>query len=313
MNLRHLRYFVAVADQLSFSRASERLNISQSALSRQVQLFEADLGVRLFDRIGRRIALTPPGQDLLQRCQAILQDVESIAFRATELAGGSRGTLRVGATPQTLESVVSRFLPRFREGFPQIETVLVEDGSARLARQLERGRLDLAIAGRPSGSVLEGRVLFPLGGLAVVPSTHRFKGMAKLEVAELAGEALLLLRRQFMTRHLFDSACQAAGVRPRVMIESSSPHCLLSFVAARLGIAVVPSTVILDKLKDNAVPLYRDGKQLGFAMSVLWDPRRYVSPAAMAFVEELYESTRGRYPGKSFRFGRLSATVMEVE
>ncbi|MFP3921367.1 MAG: LysR family transcriptional regulator [Dichotomicrobium sp.] len=309
MDLRQMRYFVGVAERLSFSRASETMNISQSALSRQIHLFEEELGVRLFDRIGRSIALTPAGQELLQRCQAILNDVESVALRAGELSGGFAGRLRVGATPQTLESLVAGFLPGFRASFPQIEITLVEDGSARLSEQLERGRLDLAIAGRPGDSVLTGRELFPLGTLAVVPSDSPHLGRPRLEVGELAEESLLLLRRHFLTRRLFDGACQAAGFAPRVMIESASPHCLLAFVAAGLGTAIVPSTVLLDDLHGNAVPLYRGAGQLGCAMSILWDPRRYMAPAATAFVEALHAATRAHYPGREFVRDPLPATV----
>jgi len=295
-----MRYFTAVAEDLSFSRASERLNISQSALSRQIQLFEEELSVRLFDRIGRSIALTPAGQELLQRCQTVLSDVESIGRRAGELAGGTAGRLRVGATPQTLESVIARFLPGFVKSFPNVEITLVEDGSARLSDQLERGRLDLAIAGWSAGSILAGRELFPLVTLAVVPAGSPLKTKQRLDITDLDGENLLLLRRQFMTRAIFDSACQAAGARPRVMIESGSPHCLLAFVASGLGTAVIPSTVLLDTLHASAIPVYRGNAQLGCGMCIVWDPRRHLSPVAEAFVDALQMATGDRYPGQEF-------------
>ena len=295
-----MRYFTAVAEDLSFSRASERLNISQSALSRQILLLEQDLGVQLFDRIGRSIALTQAGAEVLQRCQTVLSDVDSISRRAGELAGGTAGRLRVGATPQTLESVIARFLPGFLRSYPDVEITLVEDGSARLSDQLERGRLDLAIAGWSPNSVLAGRELFPLVTLAVVPANSLLKNKPRLDIAELVGENLLLLRQQFMTRGLFDSACEAAGIQPRVMIESGSPHCLLAFVAAGLGTAVIPSTVLLDTLHPNAIPLYRGDAQLGCAMCVVWDPRRYLSPVAEAFVNALQAATCKRYPGREF-------------
>lgn len=309
MDLRQMRYFAAVAECLSFSRAAARLNVSQSALSRQVRLLEDEMGVRVFDRVGRTIALTPAGADLLARCQSVLKDVESLSHRAAELAGGSAGPLRVGATPQTLESVVSRFLPHYQQTHPQVDVVLVEDGSARLSRELERGRLDLVIGGRPADSVLAGRELFPLGALAVVPPGSRRSGQIWLEIAELAGENLLLLRPHFMTRQVFDAACHAAQIAPRVMIESASPHCLLAFVANGLGTAIIPSTMLLDKMQASAIPLVREGRQIGFAMSVLWDPRRYMPPAAAAFIEGLYAATRDDYPGKAFSFGPMPAAI----
>lgn len=310
MDLRQMRYFAGVAERLSFSQAAIILNVSQSALSRQIRLLEEELGVQLFDRVGRAIALTPAGSDLLARCQSVLKDVESIAKRAAELAGGSAGPLRVGATPQTLESVVSRFLPRFLEAHPQVEVVLMEDGSARLSRELERGGLDLVIGGRAQGSVLAGQELFPLGALAVVPPGSRHAGQPRLDISELAGEDLLLLRAHFMTRRAFDAACQAAQVAQRVIMESASPHCLLAFVANGLGIAIIPSTMLLDKMQSNAIPLVHQNHQIGFAMSVLWDPRRYMPPAAAAFVEGLRAATRDDYPGKAFGFGAMPSAIV---
>lgn len=304
-----MRYFTAVAESLSFSRASERLNISQSALSRQIQLFEAELGVQLFDRLGRAIVLTTSGQELLQRCQTVLSDADSIARRAGELSSGSAGRLRIGATPQTLESVVAKFLPGFQKCFPDVEITLVEDGSARLSQQLESGRLDLAIAGRATGSSLVGRELFPLGVLAVVPSDSPHMGKPQLDINALASEKLLLMRRQFMTRRLFDSACEAAGFQPSAIMESASPHCLLAFVASGLGTAIIPSTVLLDRLHANAIPLYRGEAQLGCFMSLVWDPRRYMAPAASAFIDALQAATRADYPGREFVAGDVPATL----
>lgn len=245
MNLRYLRYFAGVAERLSFSRAAETMNVSQSALSRQILLLESDLGVKLFDRIGRRVALTPAGRELLQRCHAILHDVESMQAKAAQLAGGLGGVLRVGATPQTLESLVSRFLPRYRRKNPNVEVVLTEDGSARLAQEVENGHLHLAVGALTSKSTLSGRMLFPLAALAVVPTGHRLKGKTTIEVSELVDEPLLLLAPQFMTRQLFDGACQVSNLKPRMLIESASPHCLLSLVAVQHGIAIIPSTVLL--------------------------------------------------------------------
>ncbi len=309
MELRQMRYFTAVAEAMSFSRASERLNISQSALSRQIQLFEEELGVRLFDRLGRTIALTPAGQELVHHCQMILSDAHAITRRAGELAGGSAGRLRIGATPQTLESVLAPFLPGFQTSFPDVDITLVEDGSARLSEQLLRGQLDLAIAGRATDSPLVGRELFPLGVLAVAPNDSPHLGEARLDVSALGGEKLLLMRRHFMTRQLFDSACEAAGFQPAAMMESASPHCLLAFVAVGLGTAIIPSTVLLDRLHANAIPLYRGGAQLGCFMSLVWDPRRYISPAATAFIDALQAATQKNFPGKEFVAGQVPATI----
>ncbi|MXY41328.1 MAG: LysR family transcriptional regulator [Rhodospirillaceae bacterium] len=309
MKLTHFRYFAAVAEEMSFSRAGDRLRISQSALSRQVLLMEEELGVRLFDRIGRHIELTAAGRDLLDRSKAILNDVDALSLRAKALAKGSRGVLRIGATPQTMESVVARFLATFRRRSPDIEIKLVEDGSARLSQRLESGDLELAIAGLPSNSALAGRPLLPLGLLAVVPAGSRFAGHSRVDIGELASETILLLKPQFMTRRIFDGVCQVANINPQILIESDSPHCLLALVESDQGIAVVPSTVLLGPLEDRAIPICHGDRLLGFNMSVLWDPRRFVSPAMKVFIEDLYAATRINFPGSSFNFPDMDVTV----
>lgn len=302
MRLKSLRYFASVAEHLSFSRASAHMNISQPALSRQIQTLEQDLDLRLFDRLGRRIELTPAGQELLARCHDVLSSVDAFSARAKDLTSGARGAFKVGATPQTLESMVSVFLVGFREKFPNIDIALLEDGAAGLLQHVMLGHIQVAIAALTAGSPLRGRELFPLGALAVVPENSPLASRHAIEIAELANEPLLLLRKEFMTRQVFDGACQIAQINPQMILESGSPQCLLSLARVGLGIAIVPSTVLLGEMSENAIPLHQEGKQLGFWMSAVWDPRRHQSPPVLTFIDELCEAVRHNYPGRSFHF-----------
>lgn len=309
MDLRALRYFVSVAEDRGFSRAAQRLGISQSALSRQIQQLEAELKLRLFDRIGRRISLTPTGEELLVRSYAVLRDADSLHSRAKQLAGGSSGILTIGATPQTLESLVAKVLPLFLRKFREVEVRLIEDGAAGLLDKVDKGLADVVISALTHDRALAGRALFPLGVLAAMPPRHRLRARRAIEVTDLAAEPMLLLRPQFLTRQLFDGACQIAQIRPRVLIESASPHSLLALVEAGQGVAIIPSTLRLAGGGRHVVALRQGGRQLGLWMSAIWDPKRYVSPAAMAFVDELHGYTRRDYPGRSLRLGRLVETI----
>ena len=118
MNFGHLRTFVAIADAGGVHRAAARLHLSQPAVSRQIQTLETDLGVPLFDRIGRRVQLTSEGEDLLRRSRRLLAEAESLTERASALKKGETGILRIGATPQVIESILAIFLDRFRELYP---------------------------------------------------------------------------------------------------------------------------------------------------------------------------------------------------
>jgi DNA-binding transcriptional LysR family regulator len=286
------------------SRAASRLGLTQPGLSRQVRDLAAEFGVRLFERVGRRIELTAEGEDLLQRSRDLLAGAESIGDRARALQVGDAGILRVGATPQSLESVLVEFLARYRRGHPAVEIQLREDGGRALLARLSRGELHLAVAAPEEG--FGHRLLFPGRVIALMPPFHRLARRATLEVRDLAREPLLLLRRDFAVRQLFDGACQVAHVRPKVLLESSTPHTLLAFVRAGYGIGVGPSTMTLGA-GVRAVPLLQDERSLGAWVAVSWDSRRFLSRYAQAFVNELAAFTRRSHPGRAF--GRVAPPV----
>src|SRR5258705_9208207 len=167
MNLRFLRTFVAIADNDGFARAAVRLNLTQSAASRQIQALEDELGLRLFARIGRNVQLTPEGEDLLVRSRRLLFDAEAIGQRASALKTGNVGVLRIGATPQVIENLLADFLSRYRKRHAGVEVHLVEDGGSRLPGRLERGDID--IAQMPAGEDrFSGRLLYPMHVLAAL-------------------------------------------------------------------------------------------------------------------------------------------------
>jgi DNA-binding transcriptional LysR family regulator len=242
MNLRHLHAFATVADAGGVARAATRLHVSQPALSRQIQGLEADLGVPLFDRIGRRVRLTSAGEDLLRRSRRLLAEADALAERARSLKTGETGILRIGTTPQVIENLLAHFLTHYRRRHPGVEVHLVEDGGVRLHGRLERGDVHLTMA--PAGDMrFHDRLLYPMHLMAALPPGHRLSRGATLEVADLADEPLLLLRRDFASREWFDTACQVAHVRPRVLLESAAPHTLVALAASDYGIAILPSTV----------------------------------------------------------------------
>lgn len=299
MELRHLRYFATVADAGGFSQAAARLNVSQPALWRQIRDFENELGVRLFQRVGRRVVLTAEGDDLVKRSHDLLAAVDSFSDRARTLKSGETGILRVGATPQTLESLLPGFLARYRRSHPGVEVHLIEDGAPQLLTRLEQGEFHLAVtmAGHEG---LRSRLLFPVRVLAVMPAAHRLRRPASLEVTNLAGEPLLLLSRHFGSRLWFDGACHLAHLRPLVRLESAAPHTLIALAQAGYGIAIVPSNVQFIRRNLRVACVLQSGRSLGRWMGVNWDPRRFLPPYAERFAEELAAYTRRSYPGKEF-------------
>jgi DNA-binding transcriptional LysR family regulator len=297
MNLRHLRGFAAIADLGGFARAAPALHLSQPALSRQIHSLEAALGVQLFDRIGRGVRLTSEGEDLLRRSRRLLLEAEALGERARSLKAGAAGILRVGATPQVMENLLPKFMARHRRRHPGIEVHLVEEGGHHMAERLARG--DVHIACMPAGdSRFHARLLAPIHVLAVLPKGHRLRGRTALEVAELADEQLLVLRREFGSRAWFEAACQLARVHPNVLLESGVPHTLVELAATGYGIAILPSNARLPGGGIHVVPLTCRGASIGRWLAIAWDPRRFLAPYATQFVDELVASVRRDFPGR---------------
>jgi DNA-binding transcriptional LysR family regulator len=299
MNLRALRMFVAAAEAGGLGPASEKLHRSQPAATRQLQALESELGVQLFHRGGRQLKLTAEGADLLRQSHQLLKAADMLADRARALKGGATGTLRVAATPHVIAGVLAPFLRDHQRRHPGVEIQLVEGGAAQQPERLERGEVHLAIM--PSGDErFHGRLLYPVYALAAMAQAHALAGHNTVEIAELADEPLLLLRREFGSRVWFERACEVARIRPRIRLESAAPQTLVELAAADYGVAVIPSTVIGRTERVSFVPIVLNGQSLGRWSVVAWDRERLLPNYARAFVDELVTRSHRADPGKKF-------------
>src|SRR5215469_3088371 len=161
MNIRQLRAFAAIVDTGGFIRAADRVHLSQPALSRQIHALEAELGVPLFDRSGRRVRLTAEGEDLLRHCRRVLTEIESLGGRARTLKNGQIGVLRVGAPPLIIESVLADFIKPYCSRHPGVDIKLLEEGAPRLSEYVQQGDVQIAII--PAGDErFRSRTLYPI-------------------------------------------------------------------------------------------------------------------------------------------------------
>jgi DNA-binding transcriptional LysR family regulator len=299
MNLDQLRTFVTIVEAGGIHRAAARINLSQPAASRQINALEAALGMRLFDRIGRRLKLTSEGEGLLRLSRGLLGEVEAFNERARALKKGETGILRVAATPQVIENTLAHFLGRYRRRHPGVEVQLVEEGGIAMPRRLESGDVHLALMALDDDR-FRIRLLYPVRGIAVVANEHRLSRRRTIEIAELADESLLLLRSEFASREWFETACRVARIRPRVLLESGAPHTSVALAAAGYGIAVVPSTVVIPAGRVRGIPLMQRGTAVGGWLRVAWQPQRFLSVFAERFIAELSVHCRRGYPGREF-------------
>lgn len=246
MELRHLRYFRAVAEELHFGRAAARLHIAQPPLSQQIRQLESELGVRLLNRSTRRVELTPAGADYLKQVVEILDSVDSAGRRAQRIATGRQGHLSVGCVGSATYSLLPRMVLAIGERLPEVEVsvrgeMLVPDQLAALSR----GEIDLALLRPPTDlSELPYRRLRDDRLIAALPAGHRLARQAAAEVpiTELREEPFVahVGNGRSVMHEVLTRLCAQAGFAPLIRHDVEETSTLVTLVAAGLGVAVVP-------------------------------------------------------------------------
>ncbi len=296
MDLRRLRTFVAVAELGTVSKAALRLRITQPALSRQIMDLQQELRLRLFDRVGRGLVLTAEGEQFLADCRRALAHIDTLGERAEILRRGGRGVLKVAAPPHTIESVLSIFLPRYAERFPNVRVKLSEALGREQTPMLESGEVHIGIRHDQSDPRFESRVLPPDEILAAFAPSLELGRAGVIDIGRLASYPLLLLESGYSIRRLFDAACRLADVEPDILLESRAPHTLLALAEAGQGVAIIPSLLQTNRHKLGIVRVTHRRKPIRERFAIQWDKRRPLPPYAESFCEALAEYMREVLP-----------------
>lgn len=262
MELRHLRYFVTLAEELHFGRAAEKLHISQPPLSMQIRALEGELGVMLFNRTQRHVALTQAGHALLQEARQILARVEQAVLITRRAGRGEIGELAVGFISVADYNVLPVVLREFRRKFPLVNLTLREATTDAQIRDLIAGRLDVGFLLSPVTELaIESVSILREPLIAALPEKHLLaKKPGKLALEKLKDEPFILFPRP-NAPGLYDdvvSCCKAAGFSPRVEQEAIQMQTIISLVSAELGVALIPAS--LNNLRRTGV-VYKPLKQ----------------------------------------------------
>jgi LysR family hydrogen peroxide-inducible transcriptional activator len=245
MNLRDLRYLVALAEHRHFGRAAAASFVSQPTLSTQIKKLEDELGVALVERTPRKVLLTEVGRDIAQRARDVLNEVDQIRAIARRTIDPESGTVRLGIFPTLGPYLLPHVVPRIRERFPRLELLLVEEKTEVALRQLREGRLDAAVLALPiHDDQLHAEFLFEEPFVLAVPEGHELARRKGLKLADLSDQSLLLLEDGHCLRDQALEVCHLSGAGEKTGFRATSLETLRQMVAANVGITLLPMLAV---------------------------------------------------------------------
>jgi LysR family cyn operon transcriptional activator len=285
MELRHLRYFLAVADTAHFRRAAESLHVSQPTLSQQIQQLERELGVPLFDRIGRRVQLTVAGETLRVHAHRVLLELKEAQVALLELDGLKRGKLQVGVVQPLDTYLIPRIIARFTAAHPGVFLGVEELTAGQIEEDLLRGRLNLGISSvSPAADEIASEPLFEEELTLIVPSRHRLASRKILKLKELDTEPLVLLAGAYYPRQLFDEKAREVGLRPRVAVEMNSIDGILAATRRSGRATVLPALALRNRAPGLRAISFAEPKPRR-TVGLLWRRESYRCRATEAFMK----------------------------
>ncbi|MGH9564574.1 MAG: LysR family transcriptional regulator [Candidatus Angelobacter sp.] len=291
MEVHQLRYFCAVAETGSFTRAAQRERVAQPSLSQQIMKLEKELGVRLFDRLGRSVRLTDPGQSFLPRARAVLWELKAAKEEVAERQSTVSGPVCVGVIPTIAPYFMPSRIALFSRKFPRTSIVVVEDVTARLMDRLRAGMIDLAVVALPArGHDLESYELRTERLYAIFPKNHHLAKKRTVLMRELREEPFLLLRDDHCFRETAIEVCKRARLLPQVIFESGQFSSILGMVGAGLGVSIVPE-MALEQRPDCKFILITD-ERASRTIGVATLKGRFLSRVQRAFLTHLRTSAQ---------------------
>jgi LysR family transcriptional regulator, transcription activator of glutamate synthase operon len=303
MELRQLRYLVALADEQHFTRAAAREHIAQPALSQQIRRLEREVGLPLVDRTTRRVTITDAGNALVARARRILSEVDAARAELQALTGVRTGRVNVGAMHTMGPVDISHALAVFHQRHPGVELTVREQSSEELAEMLRDDVLDLAFLSVTERIESHGLGLHQLVSeelVVVLPRKHPLARRRQVRMAELADEHFISYREGARLRELLTIAAHRAGFEPQIKLESNESERICRLVARGMGVAILPRSDAQRSREHVAVATLTD-PSLTRDITLAWREGRRHGPAAAEFLElslELFASSTIR-PGSA--------------
>lgn len=289
MELRQLEYFVAVAEEANFTRAAERVYISQSGVSAQIRRLERELGTALIDRSGRTATLTTAGAAALEHARAVLASANAVRQAVDDVSGLLRGQVVVGMVTACTVTPLFDALAAFALAHSRVELSLIEDTSDRLVERVRNGEMDLALVGAagapPPG--LDALLIVSEGLVAAMPPAHPLAMRQRTTLADLSAYPIVCLPEGTGIRTVFDQACAAKGIHPNIALQASAPDAVADLAIRGLGIAILSESMAAGfdaRLQAHAV----EDIEIPAVLALIWT--RTQSPALRELLAHMREA-----------------------
>ena len=277
MELTQLKYFQAMAKCRHFTQAAEEMAVSQSALSRSIQKLEQELGVTLFERHGRTSDLTEAGQKFLFHVDRVIREL-ALAEQEIELDNGGAGVVHLSFLHSLGDTFLPLILRQFHERYPHIDVKLNQQSSSMLAEQLTSGETDICLCSTMNEPDTAWMYLWSEEMFLVVPEDHPLAQKSRVSLREVGDEPFVALKPEYTLRQQVNQFLDLAESHPQIVFEGDEVHTLVSFVAAHLGVSVLPHVPCTEHLGVVFVPIFFPLCKR--AVGIAWNTSRPLSPAA---------------------------------
>ncbi|AIK36790.1 bacterial regulatory helix-turn-helix, lysR family protein [Bacillus pseudomycoides] len=288
IELRQLEYFVAVSNELHFTKAAEKLNISQPSLSQQIRALEHEIGMPLFDRIGKKISLTEAGRILLSHSKKVFHEVEQAYAAIQDLNGLQQGKLTIGALLTTVNYLLPPAILNFNELYPNIELSVLGLRTGEIREKLLQNELDIGITFLPvQDKEIISIPLYQNELTLVVPTNHELTQHTTVTMGVLQKYPIILLPKNFFLTQLIRSHCQNFNFTPKPILEISTMESLIHMVSKGMGITVLPKPYI-DFLQSNSIQAIKiKNPTATIEIGIIYRKDKYMCAATRMFIEQL--------------------------
>ncbi|PYI56606.1 LysR family transcriptional regulator [Paenibacillus flagellatus] len=299
MELRQIQYFIEVAKLEHVTEASYVLHVAQSAVSRQIFKLEAELGVDLFVRDGRKVRLTPIGKLFLGHMERALEMIEKAQQEIEEYLDPERGTVRIGFPSSLASQTLPMVISAFRERYPHVQFQLQHGSYRELIDLVAKGGLNLSLIGPVPKyeKQVKGDTLFLERIVALLPAAHPLAGQSALKLSQLRNDMFVLFPEGFILRELVIEACANEGFRPNISFEGDDIEAIKGLVAAGLGVTLLPEITLNDNIPRSTVKIRFEHPQVSRSVGVITPANRELPPTEKLFHEFMksYFAAVGRF------------------